>query len=229
MVLPSFPLTFPVGEDKLEISIGRPEEDDEVLDFMKENFYMKPPNRPILEYDETPEAAKGYYSRALNNFRKYLSDGTSLMVRNKSTGKLVAAALNKLEDIGTPVISNDYNRLYVAILVSLHEGYDIYSMNNVDRVLRFSITSVSKPYQRFGLATKLFELSIDLAKVHGAGAIKVEAMSEYATRALIKLGFTVVKSIDYATYEYNGTRPLLALADQLDGHCTARLMTLRLP
>lgn len=73
------------------------------------------------------------------------------------------------------------------------------------------------------------ELSVQLAIQNGAGAIQVEAVSEYTARAASKLGFETLKSIDYATFEYDGIHPLAGKEKMLSEHPAARFMARPLP
>ena len=104
---------------------------------------------------------------------------------------------------------------------------DLFKFYETDRILHCCIISVSDEYGRRGLAAKLIQASTDLAAANGAGAVKAEAVSEFAARAIAKLGFSVVKSIDYASFEINGTKPLASVPELVHQHPTARLMAKR--
>lgn len=59
-----------------------------------------------------------------------------------------------------------------------------------------------------GLATKLYGLSIDIARVNGAGAVTIEAVSHFAYKAAVKNGFTVLNRVRLQELVFRGSKPL---------------------
>jgi hypothetical protein len=88
--------------------------------------------------------------------------------------------------------------------------------------------SVDKTYGQLGLATALAGLSLDLAKANNAGAVKCLAVSQYSAKTAAKNGLETIRTIYYATYEFNGDKPLDNLTDLLDEHPVARFMARRI-
>lgn len=88
--------------------------------------------------------------------------------------------------------------------------------------------AVDKSHCKLGLATTLVGLSLELGKANGAGAVKVCAMSQYAATVAAKHGLEKLRTIDYATYEFNGEKPLAHLADLLAEHPVASFLARRL-
>ena len=124
----------------------------------------------------------------------------------------------------------DYPRRFLfSILQALTSDHDLFTLYNTDKVFEIAVVAVSSDYGRKGLATKLMEFSIQIAIEIGAGVVKVEAISEHSAQIASKLDFTVLKSIDYATFEYDGIKPLAGNYEMLSEHPTARLMARRLP
>lgn len=119
------------------------------------------------------------------------------------------------------------DHLLFSVLGGLGEGIDLFKLYKTDRVLHLFAVGVHSQYGRQGLASRLYQLTIELALSAGVGAMALEAVSEYAYRAASKLGFTVLRVIDYATHEYKGGTPLKDCGD-LD-HTAARYMARPLP
>ena len=119
------------------------------------------------------------------------------------------------------------DHLLFSVLGGLGEGIDLFKMYKTDRVRHLFAVGVLAQYGRQGLASRLYQLSIELAISAGVGAMAVDAFSEYAYRATSKLGFTVLRVINFATYEYKGGKPLADCGD-LD-HFATRYMARSLP
>lgn len=89
--------------------------------------------------------------------------------------------------------------------------------------------NVSSEYGRSGLATFLYKMSLKMATACGAGAVTVHAISAYAARATLKLGFTQLRELSLLTFEHNGTTPMAGREDLLDEHTAFRLFARPLP
>ena len=88
--------------------------------------------------------------------------------------------------------------------------------------------AVKEPHVHQGLGIKVLELAIARARESGAGAIKVEGINHVVTRNFTKFGFNAHKTIDYATFEFRGGKPLADNGELLSQHPVARLMVLKL-
>ncbi|EFX79774.1 hypothetical protein DAPPUDRAFT_319216 [Daphnia pulex] len=157
----------------------------------------------------------------------------SLTMRD-STGRLVAIALNKLlekskahDQTGTPP-AQEKSRLLVSLLDDLERGIDLFATYNTKTIFELWMLSVDKTFGQLGIATALASLSLDLAKANNAGAVKCLAVSQYSAKAAAKNGLETIRTIDYATYEFNGDKTLANLTDLLAEHPVARLMARRI-
>ena len=83
--------------------------------------------------------------------------------------------------------------------------------------------AVDQSYGRLGLATTLV-LSFELAQSYGAGVVRVYAVNEYAAKLASKYGMETLKTIDYATFEFNGGQLLACHKNLLNKHPVARYM-----
>ena len=155
-----------------------------------------------------------------------------MVAREQNTGRLVAIIYNKMLDPSVKhpwKYSNFPKRLLTALLQALSDPNNLFHLYKTDKVLDTRFVAVLPDFGRKGLATKLMELSIQLAIQKETGAIQVEAVSEYIARAADKLGYTTLTSVDYASFEYDGIKPLAGNVEMLVDHPTARFMALRLP
>ncbi len=149
----------------------------------------------------------------------------------RTPGPLVAVQINKVEGKTSHALQEEeaHPRLIRALFEELNREVDLFARYETDRIFHLCMVAVSDQYGRRGLATKLNELAVKLAVQCGAGAIKAEAVSEYPARSAIKQGFDLIKSIDYATFVYDGLRPLASVQELVQQHPTVRLMARRLP
>lgn len=208
------------------IRIAQPEETEEISNFLFENFFMTSPNRQLCYCDDPVSA-----SNIKTFVREYIGEcilyGLSLSVRD-SSGHLAGVRINKLENKGERDSKKDdpefAETLIRTILYSLNDGVDVYSMYNTEKVLILVMMSVAPKYGRSGLAKKMVDVSLDLGKVAGAGAAKVEAVNTYAARALAKAGFETLKTLDFATFVFKGDTPLARETSMLSEHPKGFLM-----
>lgn len=231
----NFPMTLELsdGDPTLVIDIAKPDMAEEILEFNKHNLNPVSPNSDIRKYDApSPEEEKKRYPFWVEIIRETLASSCSIVAREQNTGRLVAVIYNKMLD---PSFKDPWKhpnfpkRLLTEIFQALSDPHDLFQLYKTDKVLDTRFVAVTPDFGRKGLATKLMELSIQLAIQKEAGAIQVEAVSEYIARAAAKLGYTTLTSVDYATFEYDGIKPLAGNVEMLADHPTARFMARRLP
>lgn len=224
---PKFPTEWKQDDGRvLVVDLLRREELEEVAHFMDEYFLRTSPNSYLVpEYDD-----KGNRIRWEPQWTEsFLNDSLSLTVReDSSTGRLVAARLNEIKKRTDPP-PEDFSGIIGVIFKELKRDVpNLFDLYQTDNILHFAAIAVHEDYSSRGLATRLNKLSLQMAIQQGAGAAKVEAVNEYAVRSLRKLGFEVLKSIDYATLELDGSTPLACEKELLAQHPAARLMVRRL-
>lgn len=219
----------------LQVQLARLDEAEEVNGFLDEHFAAKTPIRQLSAFDREKDEAKRQKAE-LDWIRDCLSHSNSLIIRDRShpDGKhpLVAVQVNKMEERMTSVPLQEeeaHPGLIRALFAELSRGVDLFDMYGTDRIFHLCMVAVSEEYSRRGLATKLNELSVEMAIQSGAGAMKAEAVSEYPARSAIKQGFSVINSINYANFLYAGTTPLANVPELVQEHPTVRLMARRLP
>lgn len=225
-----FPYSFKTADGReLTIDFTSVEDFDEVSGFILEHFVTKPPIRQLNQYDEA--SGKSPSSPWLLEYVRecVIQPKTSLVARDPQ-GRLAAVRINKVED--RPVSGPDIHEysewnLITAYLAELYRDVDLFSLFDTDKIFNLAIISVSSEYTKQGLATELYKLSLQVAKDLGVEVVKTEAGSEYVAKAVKNLGFSTFKALDFASVEYNGTRPL-ANAPGMGDHKIARLMARRL-
>lgn len=229
----SFPQSYETRDGRtLLVDFARLEELHEIYDFIVEHFIPSPPIRQLSQYDDGPEEFKRP-SWLLEYVRKCLHQPHSLRVRDPNSLQLAAVMLNIVEEPSAP--GNDVHpknlepeNLTMAYLAELYRDVDLFKLLDVDRIFHLSIVAVSSDYAQQGLASKLYQLSLDIASELGIGAAKTEAGSSYVAKLATKYGFVSYKALDFAAIDFNGTKPL-AEALGMGEHKTARLMARPLP
>jgi hypothetical protein len=220
----SFPQDFVVKDGRVfTIDLVRLDESEEVVEFRKHNFSSISPLCYLVKDRNEPSDE----TSMRNYVSEYVKDPVSLAVRD-STGRLVAIVLNKLlekSEACEQAAITQSPRLIMSLLHDLEHGIDLFTTYNTKKVFALGILSVDQKYGRLGLATKLVNLSLELAKANGAGAVKCSVVSQHAAKAAIKNGLETIRTIDYATYEFNGNKPLAKFTDLLAEHSLARFMT----
>jgi hypothetical protein len=76
-------------------------------------------------------------------------------------------------------------------------------------MIHYLFQTVSQAYSKRGLSALCANLTAKLAKSKGIRVIKVEAVSEFMSLALVKLGFELVKEIDFNELEMDGEKPFV--------------------
>ena len=221
----SFPRKFVTRDgQEFTINIAHPEVLDEVVEFMQIHFLSTSPNCYIIP---------GGLSD-VNQFKEYLSgylqQPISLTARD-SMGKLAGIRINGLEERTDAVVlppANESLALIMSLIDALEQGIDLFEKYNTEKVFYLAMMAVDKTFGGLGLASKLVEFSLELAKANGTGAVKVCAMSDFAAKVAAKQGLETIRTIDYATFEFNGDKPLAYLPDLLSEHPVARFMARRI-
>lgn len=221
----SFPRNFVVKDGRVfTIDFARSDELNEVVQFLKDHFFSTSPNCYLVNRTNSPDDG------LLNYISGCVKDPVSFTVRD-SAGRLAAIRLNELEEPGAlhhaalnPPAAPEKTSLIMSLLGDLEEGIDLFTTFKTKKILALAMMAVDKTFGQLGLATTLVRLSLELAKANGAGAVKVCAVSQHAAKVAAKNGLETIRTIDYATYEFNGVKPLAHLTDLLAEHPVALFM-----
>ena len=215
---------------------AKPEEADEIFEFMVEYYFPVPPFRQIHFYDEKkPETCRPAWR--LDEIHQYLAAPYSLIIRdeNNSSNQIVGITVNNIEDkkdfklpeMQEPDTSIGW--LDRALCDELNRGLDLFSYFGTDRILHLSSGLVRPDHRGSGLLFQMIKAATDLAYYEGgAGAAKGDSFSRYAIQSALNAGFEVIRSIDFANLEVNGTRPMANFTGMGEFR-TASLIASRLP
>ncbi|KAF7995427.1 hypothetical protein HCN44_006534 [Aphidius gifuensis] len=188
---------------KFEIRIADFSDNENILKFMKRT-YLK--TEPCLV--SCGLSLKEPSPFMIDIMKKQLEQGLSLIVIgendetiaslinyefNSSTELEYYSNLSKLADDKIVKDLIDFEA-YIATLSDVCQNY------NVDKFFTISIIAVDEAYQQIGIARKMIERSIILAKQRGYKIIRADISSKYTAKILEKFGFTAVVSFPLKNY-----------------------------
>lgn len=234
--LPMFMKDKKSQNSRLVMHRAKPEEAEEIFEFMVKYYFPFPPFRQIHFYDETkPETCRPAWR--LDELHQYLAAPYSLIIRdeNNSSNPIVGITVNNIEhkkDFRPSEIQEQDTSigwLDRALCDELNRGLDLFSYFGTDRIIHLSSGLVRPDHRGSGLLFQMIKVATDLAYYEGgAGAAKGDSFSRYAIQSGLNAGFEVIRSIDFATLEVKGTRPMANFTGMGEFR-TACLIASRLP
>ncbi|KAI9565532.1 hypothetical protein GHT06_009324 [Daphnia sinensis] len=233
-------LTFPLQleraagrQQKLTVDIAQPDDGQEIFEFLLKHFFPLAPIRQLALYDESEEAKRPEWVEDI--VRDCVQTPYSLVVRDSCLhNRIVAVAVNEIKKRTLPNVTNHQlyapksnnpaqipvGRLHKAVLEAINRDVDVFAIYDTDIKMEIGVLAVDGRYARQGLATRLVDLSLRIAKAHGVGAVWTEALSAYTAKVASKLGFDVLKGVTYEDFRYEGGFPLA----NIPGHSVGLLM-----
>lgn len=221
-------------EQELIVNIARPDEANKIFEFLLHHFFPEAPIRQLGLYDESEEAKRPAWIEDL--VHDCLRTPHSLLVRDACRQhQIVAVAINEMKTSAdqTNLTNNEPNsnrscnpaqipvgRLHKAVLKDFHRDVDMFAIYETKKKMECSILAVDARYTRQGIASKLMEYSLEIAKANQVGVIWTEALSEYTAKVASKFGFDTLKTINYSEFVFEGSTPL----DKIPGHRRGHLM-----
>lgn len=189
--------------------------------------------RQMVDYDASDENKRPAFILQFEH-DCLLSGPYSLTVRDPArNSKLVGIRLNKMKEKTSSTRLNTFDddtsddrfeSLVQKFLATINAGVDCFTMFNAERILTLNMMAVDPEYEHRRLATSLYELSVAMARAHGAGAVTMEAVSNFAYRAATKNGFTVVRRLPLEELVFRGSKPLAGRRSELGVHCEGYLL-----
>ena len=215
----------------LVIDLAHSNQVDEVNDFMHNHFNNTVPNRFVIPYCD--QSGSQTFRRFMPNYLRFLfKDSVSLTVRDPNAdGQLVAVVLNVMEQRQgvEGKVSIPKEMLCSILLGSLHDGINLFDLYETDKILSLSMIGVRNDYGRLGLGSELFQITMQIAQLNGAGGVVTEAVSIFTAKAAASFGFETLKTIVYEEFQLaDGSRPFGSLIQEMGVHRTAKLMGRRL-
>jgi GNAT superfamily N-acetyltransferase len=225
-------------QQRLITHVARADEADEIFEFLLSHFFPLAPIRQLGLYDESEEAKRPEWIQDL--VRDCVKTPHSLLVRDVCRHQqIVAVAINEFKtknstDVGPssePYASKSSNpaqipvgRLHKAVLEYINRDVNVFDIYKTDLKMELSILAVDDGYARQGLATKLVEFSLGIARAEGAGAVWTEALSEYTAKVTSKFGFDILRTVKYYEFKFDEDFPLA----NIPGHRVGHLMALKI-
>lgn len=218
-----FPQTVTIKNGQsLVVDIARPEELDEICEFLRQHYFTTSPMCCIVKECPTKSNIETFIVRSLKK-------PISLVVRDANR-KMVAIQLNELEMRYGPsleanlLFSKGEKSILSSMVQTLRRDFDIFEKFHADRIFCFVILAVDQNYSRLELGSILVTMSIKLALFYGVGAMCVYTFNEYEADIAKQHGFETDSSINYANFKFNGEYPLACKKNLLAEHPTARCM-----
>ena len=213
MTAPSFPQYFEISDgQRLTIDKIRPEEIQQVFDFLLIHFLPVPPFLQLCpDYNQVPKESRSPPAWIWEWTQQCVNQPFSLLVRNED-GQIVAVILNAIEQrpstCSTVDPTEECELLIFECLAQLFRGVSFFEIFEADRLFHLAIVAVSSDYGHNGVAARLYQLTLDIAAASGVKVIKQQAFSQYTLKLGVKFGFTNYKTLDYANFTYKGAQPL---------------------
>lgn len=232
----TFPLQLEQAVDRqqtLTVDIAQPDDGQEIFEFLLQHFFPLAPIRQLALYDESEEAKRPEWIEDI--VLECVQTPYSLVVRDSCLhNQIVAVAINEFQKRTLSDVTNHQlyaprsnnpaqigvGRLHKAVLEAINRDVDVFAIYETETKMEIGALAVDGRYGRQGLATKLVDLSLRIAKAHGVGAVWTEALSAYTAKVAFKLGFEVLKSVTYEDFRYEGDLPLA----NIPGHSVGLLM-----
>ncbi|VVC43653.1 Hypothetical protein CINCED_3A025131 [Cinara cedri] len=176
-----------------------------VAAFLRQFFFRDEPlNVAIQLLEETDSATK------LKNYCiGYLQYGMTFMALSK-TGDIMGVILNNImhrddveeddDDVGTCNENSKFKEIAM-LLDKIKREADVFThYPTVDRILEIKIVTVNEAYRGQGVCKALVDKTKELALEKGCKMIYVECTSHFSAKAVERLGFKCIYSLDYADY-----------------------------
>jgi len=140
-----------------------------VLEVLRKNYILDETLSIIFGMPNNPECISEMNVWFLNTAQ----DGVSIVAREKATGKIAGASLNKLQDpiLSTSFYADHYKACksegvkgLLKFTVDLEHNCDILNDCKVTSLLDIMFVATDVEFRKRGIAKKLFKVSIDVAK-----------------------------------------------------------------
>ncbi|KAK4299633.1 hypothetical protein Pmani_028092 [Petrolisthes manimaculis] len=182
---------------------------EEVVAFMAEHFYPREPVSTGLHmtYEDNKEWIHG-------SVREWVRSGVSVVARDPAKGQIAGTIL---ATILTRNQSNTYEcaltspktkvRTLHTVLSVLEEAVDFFARyEEVDRILELAMITVSEEYSGRGVGKKLVQESEARGRALGCQLATAQATAVPSQRLLLRLGYEVLYTLDYGTFQIAGDR-----------------------
>lgn len=205
--------------------VMKPEDSDEVLKMLLENFF--PREALTLGLQMVGEDNLEWLKPALPG---WIEGGVSVVARDKESDEMVGCRVSKIlakqdSAIFNVEVTNPKAKRILALLRHLEESVDLMKHFSVEKGLELAMNTVSPKYGRRGIGTRLVEESERLAQAKGCQFAAAQATSNFSQSYFKKLGYETLYELKYDGYLYKG-EPLDTA--KMAPHTSAKVMAKRL-
>jgi len=216
--------------DGLEQKLMSIEDVTDVTEFLLDHFFTEEPLGKSINLDVGAEVRPWLAAVVAHQ----VHENISIVIRNCDSGQLVGVCLNDVEHAvddaqdHVSIFSSVDEQLHPAmwkitqLLRDLVKDVDLFARFRVDTYVLLQILCVHPHYAGRGLARKMIDATLTLARDAGHALVVSEATSRYSAAAFIKAGFSVENTIEYADYSLD--RVEHPFARNTGVHTNARLM-----
>ena len=188
--------------DHLRIEKVQPNRYEEFVDFIYEHFFPYERLAIASGMDKKPDL------KVRPAYLSWLADGLSLAVVENTTDRIVAIALNFIlrQSDSSPSQDealNDENRIIWNLLDDLEKDYDIFQQFNTNRGLELLFLGVHQQHCGKGLAKKLTEKTLELAKEAGFTFVKSNPTAKATSHIFEILGFETINEMKVKDFYIN--------------------------
>ncbi|KAF4526191.1 hypothetical protein B566_EDAN001875 [Ephemera danica] len=200
------PVAEQVPKRSYDIVPVRPENFNDVMDFLRHNFFLDEPLNVHLKL--VPSSEPGACPELEQFSMSSLEQGFSLMAVAPD-GRVMGVCLNAVSHPGDVEeleklaleCPNQKFKIILGILAHVEKQSDVHNRFNVKTVFEVPILSVDSSCRGQGIATALLNGSLQLARRLGYPLFRIDCSSEFTARAVAKLGLHVVFSMRYDEYK----------------------------
>ena len=180
--------------------------------FVMETFFQHEPMNKHLNTKIPGEIDLPWLRQVLHK-AKYDNLTLAFYDKNSSNSLPIAYSINHYDHINDHTHSSDllysslnekcsYKYDHISNLMSkLHEDVNLFEQFHCENLFHIYLLGVDPTYRQNKLASRLIDLSINLAKEKHFHLIYAEVTGDYSLNAFLKHNFQIIKTIDYHSYE----------------------------
>jgi len=190
--------------DGLKFEIAKKEQENEILEFLLKFFREDEPISRSIKMSRDDG-----YTLFKDLVKEGLQSPVSFVCLNE-TGEVIGCRLNSVVDLKNKTPEHEYdvqpNPNYTAVSQKIERFLDeickdLHSfIPDCKKYMKFLMVSVHPKYQRRGIAKKLIELSMDMAKNSDCDYIVVAATAFNSQQLFKKLQFDTLRTIDHKDF-----------------------------
>lgn len=198
---------------ELIFDLVRPRDVKEVEAFIVDDYFGQLPLTAITGMNVEGEI-QPWIGKYLGHV---IEKNVSILVRDSSRdNRIVATAINNIQykdaardEMTMASFADAAARPCWTAICQLIDDLNRHVEFDQDPVLAFNFVGVAQDYGHRGLAKKLTDVAVRVAKGRNIKAVKNEVVNEYLANAMFEAGFVVAKQIGYQFYTRNGTKPFV--------------------